>query len=810
MRTLFQDIRFGIRMLRRNPGFTLTVVLCLGLGIGANTAIFTVVDRVMLDPIPARDAHRLVEIREVNPALNRVQRVSAPLFLELWEEKDVFEDLVAFNYESVPFFSGEFPERLDGFEVTPNFFNYLGVQPILGRTFLPDEGRPGNNRVVVISHGFWQRRFGCDPNLVGKTLIFGSANLLKSEVRRPYMVIGIMPPNFQFPRKDFVFCIPRAFTQQYADRYPARWMRNWSTVARLKPNVSLQQARVVLDTMAQRLAGDYPKTNKDWHIDIRPLQNMFTSKNTQQTLFGLMGAIVFVQLIACANVANLLLARSQKRQKEIAIRMALGAGRSHLVRLLLTEAILLALLAGGLGLLLTYWGIDLLTGLVSARIPRLQQVGVDIGVLAATVFISVLTGVVFGLGPAWQSFNPQFSEALKESQRTVNFGFGRLHVRNLLVGSEIALALVLLIGSGLLIQSVVRLLRVDTGFDPHNLVGFQVEAPQTGYEEFGQRQAFYRQLSERFRALPGVRSVGVCRPQGNSDYEVEGQTTPIQIARTYCGVGDIDYFRAMRIPLLKGRLLTEADADASPANIVVNETMARQLWPGEDPLGKRFGRTEDIEGYVVVGVVANVKDYRLDQEPYARYYLPFEGLLRSSMPFGHFMLRTYGDPLTLTKAIRSIIRELIPNSPAPYIWSVEENLLHSTKTHRTYMLYISCFATVGLILAVVGIYGVMSYAVARRTKEIGIRMALGAQRGDVLKLMLKKGLALIVVGLVIGAGGALAVTHVLRSLLFGVTPTDPMTFVAVSLLLMVVGLVACYIPARRATKIDPMSALRYE
>jgi len=422
MQTLYHDICSGIRMLRRNPGFAIAAVLCLGLGIGAATATFTVVDRVVLDPLPARDAYRLVEVREVNPALNRIQRVSAPLFLELWEQKDVFEDLVAFNYESVPFFGEEFPERLDGFEVTPNFFNYLGVQPLLGRTFLPDEGQPGNKQVVVISHGFWQRRFGCDPNLVGKTLVFGSANLLKPEDRHPHTVIGIMPPNFQFPRKDFVFCIPQAFTREYANQYPARWMRNWSTVARLKPNVSLQQAQVVLDAMAQRLAGDYPKTNKDWQIDIRPLRNMFTSKNAQQTLFGLMGAIIFVLLIACANVANLLLARSQSRQKEIAIRMALGAGRFRLVRLLLTEAILLALLAGGLGLLLTYWGIDVLTALVPPPIPRLQQIRVDIGVLAATVLISVLTGVVFGLVPAWQSFNPQFSESPTGSNRVSSPG----------------------------------------------------------------------------------------------------------------------------------------------------------------------------------------------------------------------------------------------------------------------------------------------------------------------------------------------------------------------------------------------------
>jgi len=791
--------------------FTVVAVLVLALGIGASTAIFTVVDRVLLDPLPMRDAHRLVEIREINPAEDRISRISPSLFLELREQQDLFEDLAASTHHSVPLFGGEFPERLDGYEVTPNFFKYSGVQPILGRTFLPEEGQPGNDRVAVISHGSWQRRFGCDPNIIGKVLLFGSSNLLTPEERQPYTVIGVMPRHFQFPRRDFVFCIPQAFTEQHASQYPTRWMRNWSVVGRLKPDVSLQQARAVVDAMAQRLARDYPQTNTGWQIDIRPLRNTFTSKKVQQTLLGLMGAIIFVLLIACANIANLLLARSETRQKEIAIRMALGAGRLRLIRLLLTEAVLLALLAGGLGLLLTFWGIDLLTVLIPSNVPRLKEIGVDVGVLSSTIFISMLTGVAFGLVPAWQSFNPDFVAALKEGGRTVNFGFGRVHFRNLLVGSEIALALILLIGTGLLIQSVVRLLRVDTGFDPSDLMGFQIEAPQTGYREFGQREALYRQLAQRLRSLPDVRSVGLCRPRGLSDYDVEGRTTPVRIANTYCGVDDVDYFRAMRIPLLKGRLLTEADADVSPENIVINESMARLLWPGQEPIGKIFERTEKSEGSVVVGVVADVKDYRLDQEPTPRFYSPFKVLLRhGAMPFGHFMIRTSGDPLILTKAIRSVIWELIPNSPAPYMWSAEENLMNSTRTYRTYMLYIGFFGMVGLLLAVVGIYGVMSYVVARRTNEIGIRMALGAQRNDIFRLVIKNGVVLILIGVAMGAVGALALTRILSSLLYSVTATDPLTFIVVSLLLMAVGLVACITPARRAAKVDPMVALRYE
>jgi putative ABC transport system permease protein len=807
MGTLLQDIRYGFRMLLRNPGFTFLVVLILAVGIGASTAIFSVVNAVLLNPLPTKDSHRFVEIREVNVAKGRDVRVSPPLFLDLQQEKDVFEDMAAFSYETLLFPGQEFAETIYGYEVTPHFFTLLGVQPMAGRAFTSGEGQPGNDQVLVVSYGFWQRRFGSDPNLVGKTIILSD---------RPYTVIGIMPPQFQFPRRAKLgeFWQPNVLVSQDASHFMARFMRNmrnWGVVARLKPDVSRRQAQAVADILAQRLVQDHPETNTGWQIRIRPLRNMFTNEKLRQTMLGLLGAIICVLLIACANVGNLLLARSERRQKEIAIRMAVGAGRFRLVRQLLTESVLLALLAGGLGLLLTYWAMELLTALIPTNIPRMKEIAVDAGMLCLACLISVLTGVGFGLVPAWQSSRPQLDEALKEGGQSPQVGFGRKYFRNLLVVSEVALTLVLLVGAGLMIQSVARLLHVDPGFDPHNMlrIGLSLR-PLPG--QSGGQDMLYQQMVERLQTLPGAQSVGLCNPGNTLEYVTEGDTIPIEVRRTGCSTGSSDYFKTMNIPLLKGRYFSEEDTRPGQRTIIINEAMAQLCWPGENPLGKQVkdaGRSTWAEAYTVVGVVGNVRDVRLDYEYGSRLFEPFQ---RWYFSYAFLMVRIQSglDPLTLTKGIRCEIKALAPNTSAPEIGSVEKELFDSTESYRTYLKFITFFAYVGLLLSMIGIYGVMSDSVARRTHEIGIRMALGAERSDVLKLVIKKGLLLIVVGLVIGAGGALAVTRVLRSLLFGVRPTDPMTFVAVSLLLMVVGLVACYIPARRATKIDPMVALRYE
>ena len=796
MRILYQDIRFAIRMLVKNPGFTIIAILCLALGIGASTAIFSVVNAVLLDPLPTKDSHRLVEIREVDVAKGRDRRVSSPLILDLQQEREVFEDMAAFDYATLDFPGQEFVETIYGYEVTPNFFTLLGMQPMAGRAFTPEEGQPGNDQVLVVSYGFWRRRFGSDPNLVGKTIILSD---------RPYTVVGIMPPQFQFPRRAELgeFWQPNALSSE--EYSPYRLFSRWGVAARLKADVSRRRAQAVVDILAQRFAQDYPETNTGWQIRIRPLRNMFANERLRQTMLGLLGAIVFVLLIACANVSNLLLARSERRQKEIAVRMAVGAGRFRLVRQLLTESVLLALLAGGLGLLLTYWMTELLTALIPTNIPRMKEITVDTGMLGLACLVSVLTGVGFGLVPAWQSSRPQLNEALKEGGQSQQAGFGRKYFRNLLVVSEVALTLMLLVGAGLMIHSVARLLHVDPGFDPRNMLRIGLSFRSVPGEP-GRQDILLQQIAERLQALPGARSVGICEP-GNTlelEYVTEDGTIPITVRRTGCSTGSIDYFKTMNIPLLKGRYFSEGDADLDQRSIIINEAMAQLCWPGEDPLGKQWDKA-----YTVIGVVGNVRDVRLDYEYGPRFFQPFQ---RQVIYYVFLMLRiqTGLDPLTLTKDIRREIKALVPNTSAPEIGSVEKELFDSTESYRTYMKFISFFAGVGLILAVIGIYGVMSYSVARRTHEIGIRMALGAERTDVLKLVIKQGLTLIVVGLVIGMGGALALTRVLKSLLYDVTATDPMTFVVVSLLLTAVGLIACYIPARRATKIDPMSALRYE
>jgi putative ABC transport system permease protein len=815
MKTWLQDIRYGFRILVRNPGFTAAAVLTLALGIGACTAVFSVVNAVLLRPLPFADSDRLVLVGEV-PLQERSKYypfVSKGFLLDLREQVGSFEEIASVGHAWFPLTGGEFPERFHGLSVSANFFRTLGVEPMLGRTFLPGEDQAGKNNVVVMSHGLWQRRFGGDPNLVGKTIVLTD---LSGRADRACTVIGIMPPSFKFPIM-FDECEmwqPHVLGPRESPEVPARFRlsiylnRRRLVVARLKADVTQQQAQAETSLLAQRLAQEHPDTNEGWTAHVQSLRTQFMLGQSRKPLWALLGVVVFVLLIACANVANMLLARVASREKEVAVRAAVGASRWRLVRQLLIESLLLAFLGACLGLLLTHWGIGLLKPLVPARLPLTKDIGVDAWMLGCTLLILVATGIGFGLAPAWQYSKPNLTEALKEGGYHSVDGSRRKPFRGLLVVSEVALALVLLAGAGLMIQSVVRLLRVDPGFNPRNMLRISLVLPS-----FSEQHAMAQQMSERIGALPGVQSVGIHQIASSNTYEIEGRTTQA-LNEIQCGVDSSDYFRVMGIGLLKGRHFVKQDTAPGQRNIIINETAARLCWPADDPIGKRI--RHDREGspwLTVVGVVQNVRFPSLDRAPRPEFHAPYRESERgyAPPPFVDFVVRAQPglDPLTLIKAIRREANELAPNA-APTILNMEKTLFDYTESRRTYMKLISLFAGVGLVLAAVGLYGVMSYSVARRTHEIGVRMALGAERSNVFKLVIKKGLALIVIGMVIGVAGALALTRVLRSLLYDMAPTDPVTFVAVCLLLTAVGLLACYIPARRATKIDPMTALRYE
>ncbi|UCF17429.1 MAG: ABC transporter permease, partial [Phycisphaerales bacterium] len=584
-------------------------------------------------------------------------------------------------------------------------------------------------------------------------------------------------------------------------------------VGRLKAGVTQKQAQAELGLLAQRLAKQHSQVTEGQTIQIEPLRNTFVWSGFRKSLLVLLGAVAFVLLIACANVANMLLARAASRQGEVAIRTTLGAGRWRLIQQLLTESVLLSLFGAALGLLLAHWGIGLLKPLISGSYPLTENIGVNGWTLGCTIFILVSTGVGFGLVPAWQLSKPNLTEALKEGGCRFIAGTGRRPLRDVLVISQVALALVLLVGAGLMVQTVVRLLRVDPGFDTHNLLEFKIDLPLSRYNRRGAVNAFYEQLLERISSLPGVQSVGAASGFGlGGHYQAEGQTTTAFYAEEcQCSVGDSGYLRAMGIPLLKGRYLTEEDISGEGYGIVINERAARQFWPDENPIGRRIKYS--IAMARVVGVVKTPRTRAYAYEAAPQLYVPYQttaaiGRIVSSS--AKFVVRSTTDPLGLVNAIRGEVRALDGVIPVTGFIKPEDRLLKSTTRQQLYMQLLTIFAVVGLAIAVVGLYGVISYSVAQRTHEIGTRMALGARHIDVLKLVIKKGLILIVVGVVIGVGGALALTRVLRSFLYDVTPTDPMTFIAVAVLLTVVGLLACYIPARRAARIDPMTALRYE
>lgn len=801
------DLRFALRILLKNPGFTIVAVIALALGIGANTAIFSVVNTVLLRPLPYKDPERLVMVWEDASKTGYPRDTPAAGNYSDWRDQNqVFEGMAAFSDESFNLTGAGDPERLEGIRVSANLFPLLGVEPQVGRVFTAAEDQPNSQRVVLLSYGLWQRRFGGDPNIAGKPLTLNGES---------YVVVGVMPARFQFPTSDNQLWVPIAFTAQEAADREIKFLE---VVARLKPGITLEQAQADMSTIAGRLQQQYPETNVDIGAAVTSLHEHLVG-DIKPALLILLGAVGLVLLIACANVASLLLARAAVRQKEIAVRVALGARRLRLIRQFLTESLLLSTLGGVVGLAVAYIGLVLLKTFIPEDILQASEISIDLKVLGFTLFVSVATGLIFGLAPAIQALRFKQSETLKEGGRDAATGGSGKRLRSLLVTAEVAISLVLLIAAGLLINSFVRLRNVDPGFRSDNLLTMRIAMPLSKYLDRPRRIGFYHDLLQRVQSLAGVRSVAITSNlplyrQGNSmSVRIHGrpELPPAQQPVVVTRIVSPAYFDTMTIPVLNGRKFTDRDVDTTPRVALISETMARTFWPGEDPVGKRFGigEIESDQSWInIIGVVKDVRQLELTADPKPQAYLPY-------LQFGFFeprdlVVKTDVDPVSLAATVRKAVWEIDKDQPVSNTQTMEAILADSIARQRFSMVLLAIFAGVALVLAGVGIYGVMSYSVAQRTREIGIRMALGAQTAAVLKLALAYGMKLVIIGVAIGLVAAFALTRLMSTLLFGVTATDPITFTLISLLLIGVAALASYIPARRATKVNPIIALRYE
>ncbi|HJZ83081.1 MAG TPA: ABC transporter permease [Pyrinomonadaceae bacterium] len=801
MNTLFQDLRYGARMLLKRPGFTVVAIATLALGIGVNTAIFSLINAVLIRPLPFREPDRLVwSWGNIRNGSNRAS-VSPLDYLDYRQQNRTFEQFAAMI--SVPISAnltgnGE-PLRLSAAGVTGNFFQALGVQPALGRTFLLENEKPGSDQVVVLSHALWQKRFGGDTGIISRRITLDD---------KSYEVIGVMPPDFEFPATTEIWAPLNFDNQPGLKQRKAHFLR---PVARLKAGVSLAQAQGDTDAIARRLEAAYPDTNAGWNLRLVSLREQIVG-NIRPTLYILLGAVGLVLLIACANVANLLLAHASARRKEIAVRTALGARRLRIARQMITESVMLALSGGALGTLLAIWGVPALIALSGDNIPATARVKIDVTVLAFTLVTSVLTGLLFGMAPALRNAKLNLSETLKEGGRSGSESAQRNRTRSLLVIFESAVAVMLLVGAGLLIKSLVRLQHTNPGFESGDVLTMRVDLPQTKYGAPENISNLWEQFAARVGSLPGVEVVGLISElplsgqPNDMPYTVEGRAPGAanqEFDDDFRRINQ-DYFRALRIPLLRGRNFTAQEARDSARVLIISESLARQTFPNEEPLGKRLVMGFGNQAFEIVGIVGDVRHRSLEATPAPTMYMP---ALESGE---NVVIRTRGDSSALIASIRREMAVLDPNQPIARVRTMDEWLGLAVAAQRYRAALFSLFAGLALLLSAVGIYGVMSYSVGQRTHEIGVRMAMGARQLDVLKLVVRQGMSLVLVGVSAGLLGAFALTRVISSLLFDVGTRDPLTFSGVAILLAGVALVACYVPAWRATKVDPLVALRYE
>src|SRR6201987_6147523 len=807
MHNIWQDLKYAFRVLRKNPGFALGAIIVLALGIGANSAIFSVVNAVLLRPLPYTDAERIAMVYHVPPQKSfpgmKIFAVSPANYLDWKSQSSAFDAMSIFHGTTMTVTGKDQPEAVPGIVVSSEFFQVFGAAPLMGRTFTPDEDTDGHGHVVVLSYPFWQNHFSADPNVIGKNLAFNG---------QPYSIIGVMPERFHFPDQGEYF-VPLGWTDK---ERAVRNNHNYLVIARLRRGMGLQQAQAEINTISARLEQEYPEDDKGWGGGIVPLREDLVGGGGPAPLV-LLGAVAFVLLIACANVANLVLAKTLGRRKEIAIRTALGAGWRRVMQQMLAETLLLAVTGGMLGLLVAHGGIRLIVAFFGDKLPQTGAVGLDTKVLGFTLGISILSGVIAGLIPSWRLARTNVNEALKQGTGRTDADSGGRVTRNILVVCEVGMSLVLLVGAGLMIRTLWALHNVKPGVDPHNVLTFRVTLPREKYPKSEQQLNFYKQLVERTRSLPGVESVGTIDAL---PFTNDGSTQPIAIEgrpavefamQPEVAVRTISpgYLRALRIPLFAGRDFSDTDTVDSRYAVVISESMASEFWPNENPIGKRLtlsfypGKVREV-----IGVAGDVKFRGLDsRKSLATVYVPLAQITFWNQAM---VVRTSGDPASSASAMAVTVHQQDADQPLRDVRTMDDILADSLSQQRFSMLLLASFAGLALVLAAVGIYSVLAYAVRQRQREIGIRMALGAQLGDVLRMVVAEGMRPALIGVALGLAGALALKRAVSSLVFGVSESDPFTFLSVSVLLAMVALVASILPAYRATKVDPMRALREE